>query len=781
MDNSAFPNDIQRFKAATFLPQPQLRARNTQDIDNIEFLQTSAVEALFYFFSNQFEKISDGHINGLHTLFVAAKSDISALIAPVTILNSIKAIQSEKLTVNKNNLAGLIAECKTEDFAIRLVQAAVANNLTLISPFSGNRATCQESYEVENEMFFLRFTDGHRCFFLIQYVSSADGLYFPEENILITLAHVKDVHIKRFLKKLISTFPSAVNYATSMNRFLGVLASHSRPGHFYYDIWPVLLEVCQQKEIIDQIPHLIMRKDHDFYDIGQLFEGYKTLITEKNELDKILLNDNKWVIHLGTNRQLHLHRFYYEVSDKYWVNKAISSPTGIALAKVKQVEGCYPLVWIGVEGQKRSWLEQVEGYAYMLNQLAKKYPNLGVVIDGWTLPYTPSEASIKEAGKDLLVEGKILKRLNPVIKHVSVIGENSNTKIFVGNKIDFFICNFATGSIHVSKMLGKPGFCHLSGDLSSMSLQFGIQIHPNNRVYLLPKKYVADKHKIQTTYFKKLKTALLNVKNKFSKNQNTLKIAPGSLSYSIDKKVFYHFIEQRLDKVLDKNEPTKTNIFIEPAFGVHFSLRQHLKMAAQGNFIQIFQHQNFPKKIEDIAGFSNSYLARNIIYGVFGFGIHHKLNTEASYMIWLSDPLQRLRLHIGLFTKQAANNNQAPDLNHILTVGYKGLDNYYTRLVSGMEDVPFGQCSEDMLDTAIGNLTRHFIFIGIDEQQAQSFDRLCTLKDWDRSLFPDKLPNRLQAAIDEFSGNEQRLADALIQYDLRLYDAALAMVNKVKP
>ena len=140
-----------KFKSANFLLNPQLPVENPIDT---ELLQSSAAEALFYFFSNQYEQISNHHIDDVNALFAAFRENVGAFMARATILNGIKARETKALEIIKANLARLMADCKTESFAISLLEASVANNLSLISPFSDNRAYCQESYEVENGLTF---------------------------------------------------------------------------------------------------------------------------------------------------------------------------------------------------------------------------------------------------------------------------------------------------------------------------------------------------------------------------------------------------------------------------------------------------------------------------------------------------------------------------------------------------------------------------------------------------------------------------------------------------
>lgn len=782
VENAVQQVALQKFRTANFLsvPKPAYPALSSYHNNDVEQLQIAGAEALFYYFSNQYDKISTAHLDGLNQLFLMSDENTDNFLVRPKKVNTIEAVKSESLQVLKDNLALLITECRNENFAIRLLENVI-ENLGITSPFSNGRAYCNESYEVDDGINCLRFTDGNQSFFLMQWVSSADGLYFPGDNILVCLAHVNEIHAQRLQLKLIKNFPNIVGYAKSENDFFGIIASHSRPSHFYYDIWPVLHELSTKPDIFGNIPAVIMRKDHDFNDLKLLFERGNSRVLDAGEIDNIALNEKKWFINIGTNRQLR-HGFCYETADRYLVDKVMSSPTGLALEKAVLVEDCYPLVWIGIEGQKRCWLEQVEGYAFILNRLAKKYPRLGVVIDGWTMPFTPSEKSLVQVENDRLVAGKILKLLDGDVKWVSLIGETSNTKIFVGAKVDFFICNFSSGSLHISRLLGKPGFCHLGAEFSEFCLRTETNVHPNRHVYLLPKKYVLDKK--DTNPFKANNGASFvpdSVRRfmpaKPAQQEQKKAVNPGKLCYSIEKEVFYRFIEERLPAVLSNTEMSKLSFFIEPSFSVSTDLRFYLKMATHGNLLKVFPSLGFPKKIVDLAVYTESYLKKHVVYGSFSFGAHNALGMQAGYMIWLSDPLTRLRLHVSQIAKVAQSKQQAAKLSHFLKVGNKALDNYYTRTISGA-DAPFGKCTEEMLAKAMNNLAKDFIFVGINERQSESFDWLCDVMDWDRTLFPDQMANKFQLQSGGFSDEDMALANPLIQYDLRLYKAALDILNK---
>lgn len=771
------PYDLQHFKKTNFL---SVSKQHQQQLDSV-------AEALFYFFSNQFDKITASHSLNLSNFCPNKK--IERLIKPALVLDSIEAIRSDQLTTVKMRLAQLIADCNNEYFAVNMTEAAVTGKVCLTSPFSDGHAHCQESYEVKGGPRglsggnCLRFTDGQACFFIFQFASSCDGIYFPLDNVLISLAHVHVDQVKSLQKKLLAEFAQIIGYAQANNSFGGLIATHfGGPAHFYYENWPVLFEIHAKPDLYPKIPAVILRKGHDYNDLDLLFGHHRHVLLSSDEIDATAFRRNQWFFMAGTNRHLHRNAYCFEVADRYLVEKALKSPSPTALTMAKAIEGRYPLVWIGVEGQKRCWLEQVDGYAYILNQLARRYPNMGVVIDGWTAPFSPSQHAATESAKDRVLGQKIAHKLPGDIPYLLLMGENSNTKLTIGNNADFFITNFATGSMHISRLLGKPGFCHLSGELSNLSLRFGMQIHPNRHVFLLPKRYVHDRSLVAPSLSATCMRLFFMALNRLSLNTIKYKKTPhlGQISYSIDKKAFFGFIEQRLDIVLTPPEPVKLRFFMEPSFSIHPEVRHYLKMASYGNLLEVFPTLPPPKIIADLKCFSQRFLECKLIYGVFPFGGHHILRQPGEYLLWLGDPFKRIQLHTLQFIKNAAAENQTATVNAVLKAEHKALDNYYTRLLSG-QDAAFGECSEQMLATAITNLSDHFMFIGLNEQQTQSFDRLCALMDWDRSLFPDCLNQHYEIEDAAFSDADRQLAEDLIQFDRRLYAAALAIIGQKWP
>lgn len=754
---------LEVFKRTVFPAQ----ASYLQLFDNKgEGLKDCVAEALYYFFTNQHKKIKSLHINSVRKYFF--HSFIALHRQPVfpampALLAPMEAIKHPALVAYAPYIKRLIARCSSENLAMDLAEKAIHNQLSLPSPFSGELAYCHESYEVGMGLNCLRFTDGNSSFFLMQRISSADGIYFPLENIVIGFGYLQSRHIRQLQQKLLTDFAKNIVYASSANLFYGIIVSHVRPGHFYYDIWPILLEIYRNNLIYRQIPRIVARTNHDYLDLGGILQTPGYVVLDSKEIDKQTLKNNRFAVHIGLHRPLSQNKYRYEMADTFLVDKIMSAPSAEAVQLVGQLASCYPLVWIGVEGQKRCWLEQVEGYAHILNQLNGKYPKLGVVFDGWTLPLTPSIRSKIEARKDHFIVDKIINRLNPAIKSYSVVGKTTDTKLYVGNKIDFFITNFSSGSLHVSRLLGKPGFCHASNKLAALSIKKELQIHPNNHVYLLPQHYVQDQH-LDDRPDKHMALPSFQSSDEL-----------GFTSYSIDKISFYQFIEDKLPKVLANAMPTRQRIFLDIPWTVHSTLRHYVKQAALGKCLLVFPAMN-GAGLHNAVNFSPIYLQRKLLYGNYFFGCHNLLKREqAHYLVWLAAPLQRCYRHACQFADNAALHGQSDDINDILAAGHILLDNCYVRRISGI-DAPFGQCNEAMLNQAIANLTEHFMFIGIEEQPELSLDRLCQQLDLDRSLFPERLP-KLTSTDTGISDEVEKKLSQLNEYDLKLYAAALKLVG----
>jgi hypothetical protein len=152
-----------------------------------------------------------------------------------------------------------------------------------------------------------------------------------------------------------------------------------------------------------------------------------------------------------------------ESVDKPIRQAAIQHSTINEIGGIEALKQYQPLLWIGITGQKRCWIEQVNGTAELLNHLHQFYPKLGIVFDGWTPPLANSDYHRKEIRNDNKIVQKIIRQLNFKTRKNTFIaaGLPLLDKVRIGLETDAFVANYTTGSLAIARICGKPGVGHM--------------------------------------------------------------------------------------------------------------------------------------------------------------------------------------------------------------------------------------------------------------------------------------------------------------------------------
>ena len=334
---------------------------------------------------------------------------------------------------------------------------------------------------------FILIRDSGVEYFYIQNVSSMDGVYFPWTNDLVVLGHADAGHVKLILQFLSKNFAPKIKKSADI---LGYMWGFPRPYHFLYDQVPIVQYLTE---------HDLIKKDRDFY----CFKGFDLAATsewldgKKNcflngdeEVNREIAEYGKPIFKLGIKFQRGVVNsdqiLLINASNRNLIERAkikyAKNPDVIALDKYDF------LLWIGITGQKRAWVEQVEGSVKIIKHIAKTYSNPCIVIDGWTSCVSSNAEDQKEAENDMKVFREIRAAFDTNINFYSLIGTELLEKIAVAQKIDFFVANAMTGSMNVARVCGKPGVAH------SSKVGYGIStaqhIHP--RTFLPDPSMVTD-------------------------------------------------------------------------------------------------------------------------------------------------------------------------------------------------------------------------------------------------------------------------------------------------
>jgi len=311
----------------------------------------------------------------------------------------------------------------------------------------------------------LLIQEGSQRLLVVQGVSSSDALLLPGLNLMVLVCHIDAVRVANCLQILCRT--PEVFTPPQPAVFGGYLVGHSRPYHCLYDGLLALQSVRAAGELVPG-DALFSKGDEAFVDLGaglKLSQPHQ--LRSKEELNALVISRGSYLLQLGfwfhTRAEDPGLRLLAAEVDRPLRALAIANSSLAACGALVALERCEPLLWVGITGQKRTWVEQVEGTAALLNALQQVFPGLGVVFDGWTPPLVSSDYHRREARKDDRVIQRIIRRLT--FRSRSRMGVIAGLplleKVRVGMAVHAFVANYTTGSLNVARICGKPGVGHM--------------------------------------------------------------------------------------------------------------------------------------------------------------------------------------------------------------------------------------------------------------------------------------------------------------------------------
>jgi tetratricopeptide (TPR) repeat protein len=126
---------------------------------------------------------------------------------------------------------------------------------------------------------------------------------------------------------------------------------------------------------------------------------------------------------------------------------------------------CFPLLWITIRLGNRTWVNQVEGTAEIINALARDFPQLGIVFDGFNTADTRGKSLTSEAEKGIIAREtetvkEIQSLITPELKIYNTIGRSMMESVLWSKEIDLYLAPWGAGLTKVAAMANKPGVIH---------------------------------------------------------------------------------------------------------------------------------------------------------------------------------------------------------------------------------------------------------------------------------------------------------------------------------
>ncbi len=292
--------------------------------------------------------------------------------------------------------------------------------------------------------------------------------YFPQVDLIVHLCRdwsswiSTTTVINLFKADLVSQWRQVQAYITDNQpkKLAAVVGGVSNLGHY---LWNDLsgLQFLKQNQLLHLVDRFLITENNRL-EIGDIFNE---IPSEK----LIKPGDSKSVLKTILDSNYCAFRFTDSFIEEQLADNiyraASKNCSQSFLSLVEQAKMNFPLIWINLRSQAKSWVSQVEGYANIICKLAEDYPNLGVIFDG-----VPTEKSY--------VEG-IAALIPSSVSTYNAVDCSLNDTIVWANTIDLYIAVIGSGLTLVTWIANKPGVAHADRDHYPQINDFWLEVREN--------------------------------------------------------------------------------------------------------------------------------------------------------------------------------------------------------------------------------------------------------------------------------------------------------------
>lgn len=165
-----------------------------------------------------------------------------------------------------------------------------------------------------------------------------------------------------------------------------------------------------------------------------------------------------------------------------------------------------------------------------------------------------------------------------------------------------------------------------------------------------------------------------------------------------------------------------------------------------------------------------------VVRGHMPFGVHRYVPHPFTYITFLRDPVDRAISHYYHILRTPHHTHfsrltsQKMDLDTFMHSGVSRIpDNGQVRMLAASEEVPFGQCTAEMLEKAKANLEQYFAVVGITERFDESLVLLMRRFGWHIKAYARRNIGKNRMAKEDVPQKTLHFIEELNKFDLQLY------------
>ena len=367
-----------------------------------------------------------------------------------------------------------------------------------ICPSTGKLLKSNRSFAIGDAVFY-RFV-GNEVFYLVVDIASLgypkSYLYFPKtELIIISVFPGRDrkTDIDQ-LKTYVVTNWKSVN-AYLLNRNQPEKVALIQRSHFAHHLWNELSGIYKlhDSNLLGNIDRFLVLAE-PFGKFDKIFSEIsleKIRRIKREALFKESLEKNYFLIKFGLNY------IKENLADRIYT-MSFNQCSSAFIAEVEEAKKKhFPLLWVTIRLGDRTWVSQTEGIANILRKMAESFPNLGVVIDGFSLPYGYSyNSKIEKIIKNETDIVRQIKSLLPTgIKVYDIVGCMIYEAIVWAYAIDLYLAHKGTLQHKVGWTANKPGIVHSNKKATTAPIQWNPALWARENSLapiLIPEHYITD-------------------------------------------------------------------------------------------------------------------------------------------------------------------------------------------------------------------------------------------------------------------------------------------------
>ncbi|MEG4422794.1 MULTISPECIES: tetratricopeptide repeat protein [unclassified Microcoleus] len=342
-----------------------------------------------------------------------------------------------------------------------------------VCPYSGQILRSNQSFVINHAQnpvkekghdlqgFVYRFVGQEVFYLMVGFVHGTKLLvYIPKKELIIHL-HPHLVHFApqasvNLLKSyMVGAWSKVINYISSPEKqVVDVMGLGFNIGHY---LWQDLagIHVLIENKIQHKLDK-ILTGPGDYFSCREVFPEIPAdkfiEVEDVGDVFKTVLENN--YVAFRANGIVIKEQLVNRVCDA-----SLKKCSQDFLTEVKQAKKHFPLLGVQIRAGSRVWLGQAEGIANIIKSLYSDFPNLGVVLDGWSL--TGKEDSLSTSWsmieREKAIMEEILALIPSTINTYSAIGATTYETVVWAKAIDLHISPVGAGLMYPVWIGHKPG------------------------------------------------------------------------------------------------------------------------------------------------------------------------------------------------------------------------------------------------------------------------------------------------------------------------------------